>query len=130
MGFVTRGRGATIHLQTCANVVNEREVNRLIPVEWEAAGARTYPISIRVDAYDRPGLLNDITQIVANEKVNIVSAGVNTSPDHTATVTATTDVDVLVITERAFDSLLKKSPEIGRGVAEALAERVAPELPV
>jgi CRP-like cAMP-binding protein len=48
----------------------------------------------------------------------------------TATVTATTDVDVLVITERAFDSLMKKSPEIGRGVAEALAERVAPELPV
>jgi CRP-like cAMP-binding protein len=48
----------------------------------------------------------------------------------TATVTATTDVDVLVITERAFDNLLKKSPEIGRSVAEALAERVAPELPV
>ncbi len=48
----------------------------------------------------------------------------------TATVTATTDVDVLVITERAFDSLLKKAPEIGRSVAEALAERVAPELPV
>jgi CRP-like cAMP-binding protein len=48
----------------------------------------------------------------------------------TATVTASTDVDVLVITERAFDSLMKKSPEIGRSVAEALAERVAPELPV
>lgn len=48
----------------------------------------------------------------------------------TATVTATTDVDVLVITERAFDSLMKKSPDIGRSVAEALAERVAPELPV
>jgi CRP-like cAMP-binding protein len=48
----------------------------------------------------------------------------------TATVTATTDVDVLVITERDFDALLKKSPEIGKQIAEALAERVAPELPV
>ena len=48
----------------------------------------------------------------------------------TATVTATTDVDVLVITERDFDSLLKRSPEIGKQIAEALAERVAPELPV
>ena len=48
----------------------------------------------------------------------------------TATVTATTDVDVLVITEHAFDGLLKKSPEIGRQIAEALAERVAPDLPV
>jgi GTP pyrophosphokinase len=92
VGFVTRGRGATIHLQTCANVVNEKEIARLIPVEWEAAGARTYPISIRIDAYDRPGLLNDITQIVAGEKVNIVSAAVRTSSDHTATVTATIQV--------------------------------------
>jgi CRP/FNR family transcriptional regulator, cyclic AMP receptor protein len=53
-----------------------------------------------------------------------------TKMPRTATVIATTDVDVLVITERAFDSLLKKQPEIGRAVAEALAERVAPELPV
>jgi len=53
-----------------------------------------------------------------------------TKMPRTATVTATTDVDVLVITEREFDSLLKKSPEIGRSIAEALAERVAPELPV
>ena len=53
-----------------------------------------------------------------------------TKMPRTATVTATTDVDVLVITERAFDGLLKKTPEIGQAVAEALAERVAPELPV
>ena len=53
-----------------------------------------------------------------------------TKMPRTATVTATSDVDVLVITERDFDMLLKKSPEIGRAVAEALAERVAPELPV
>ena len=53
-----------------------------------------------------------------------------TKMPRTATVTATTDVDVLVITERDFDALLKKSPQIGRNVAEALAERVAPELPV
>jgi CRP-like cAMP-binding protein len=53
-----------------------------------------------------------------------------TKMPRTASVTATSDVDVLVITEQAFDNLLKKSPEIGRKVAEALAERVAPELPV
>ena len=53
-----------------------------------------------------------------------------TKMPRTATVTATSEVDVLVITERAFDDLLKKSPSIGRSVAEALVERVAPELPV
>jgi len=53
-----------------------------------------------------------------------------TQMPRTATVTATTDVRVLVITERDFAALLKRSPEVGRGVAEALAERIAPELPV
>ena len=53
-----------------------------------------------------------------------------TQMPRTASVTATTDVRVLVITERDFGALLKHSPEIGRRVAEALAERVAPELPV
>jgi CRP-like cAMP-binding protein len=53
-----------------------------------------------------------------------------TKMPRTATVTATSDVRVLVINERDFAALLKKSPEVGRGVAEALAERVAPELPV
>jgi CRP/FNR family cyclic AMP-dependent transcriptional regulator len=53
-----------------------------------------------------------------------------TKMPRTATVVASTDVRVLVITERDFGALLKRSPEVGRGVAEALAERVAPELPV
>jgi CRP/FNR family transcriptional regulator, cyclic AMP receptor protein len=48
----------------------------------------------------------------------------------TASVTATTPVRVLVITERDFAALIKRSPEIARGVAEALAERIAPEIPV
>jgi CRP/FNR family cyclic AMP-dependent transcriptional regulator len=53
-----------------------------------------------------------------------------TKMPRTASVTATTDVRVLVVNERDFDALLKRSPEVSRGVAEALAERIAPELPV
>jgi CRP-like cAMP-binding protein len=53
-----------------------------------------------------------------------------TKMPRTASVTATRDVRVLVITERDFTALLKRAPEVGRGVAEALAERLAPELPV
>jgi CRP-like cAMP-binding protein len=77
----------------------------------------------------------DVTR--GGQKINTMKEGdffgeiaLVTKMPRTATVTATSDVDVLVITERAFDALLKKSPEIGRGVAEALAERIAPELPV
>ncbi len=92
VGFITRGKGVTVHLRSCPTVLNEREVPRLIEVEWEAAPTQTYPIAIRVEAYDRTGLLNDITQVVAENKVNIVAAAVQVNPDHTAIVTATLQV--------------------------------------
>jgi GTP pyrophosphokinase len=92
VGFITRGKGVTVHLRSCPTVLNEREVPRLIEVEWEAAPAQTYPIAIRVEAYDRTGLLNDITQVVAENKVNIVAAAVHVNPDHSAIVTATLQV--------------------------------------
>jgi guanosine-3',5'-bis(diphosphate) 3'-pyrophosphohydrolase len=92
VGFITRGKGITVHIRTCPTVVNEREVSRLIAVEWEAEPTQTYPIAIRVEAYDRPGLLHDITQVVAENKVNIIAAAVNVTADHTAVVTATLQV--------------------------------------
>jgi GTP pyrophosphokinase len=92
VGFITRGKGVTVHLQSCPTVVNEREVSRLIDVEWEAEATQTYPIAIRVEAYDRTGLLSDITQVVAENKVNIVAASVGVTSDHTAVVTATLEV--------------------------------------
>jgi len=92
VGFITRGKGVTVHLQSCLTVVNEREVSRLIEVEWEAAPTQSYPIAIRVEAYDRTGLLSDITQVVAENKVNILAANVGVTSDHTAVVTATLQV--------------------------------------
>jgi GTP pyrophosphokinase len=73
-------------------VINEREIGRLVDVEWEAAPSESYPIAIRVEAFDRTGLLSDITQVVAENKVNIVAANVGVSSDHTAVVTATIQV--------------------------------------
>jgi GTP pyrophosphokinase len=91
-GFITRGKGVTVHLRSCPTVMNEREVSRLIEVEWEAAATQTYPIAIRIEAYDRTGLLSDITQVVAEAKVNILAANVNVQQDHTAVVIATLQV--------------------------------------
>jgi guanosine-3',5'-bis(diphosphate) 3'-pyrophosphohydrolase len=91
-GFITRGKGITVHLRSCPTVINEREVTRLIDVEWEAAPSQTYPIAIRVEAYDRTGLLSDITQIMAENKVNILAANVGVNPDHTAAVAMTLQV--------------------------------------
>jgi len=92
VGFITRGKGVTVHLRSCPTVINEREVSRLIEVEWEAAPSQTYPIAIRVEAYDRTGLLSDITQVVAENKVNILAAHVGVTADHSAVVTATLQV--------------------------------------
>jgi guanosine-3',5'-bis(diphosphate) 3'-pyrophosphohydrolase len=91
-GFITRGKGVTVHLRSCPTVINEREVSRLVEVEWESMPTQTYPIAVRIEAYDRTGLLNDITQVVAENKVNILAASVNVSQDHTAVVQATLQV--------------------------------------
>ncbi|MES2209016.1 MAG: bifunctional (p)ppGpp synthetase/guanosine-3',5'-bis(diphosphate) 3'-pyrophosphohydrolase [Chloroflexota bacterium] len=91
-GFITRGKGVTVHLRSCPTVINEREVTRLIEVEWEAVPAQTYPIAVRVEAYDRTGLLSDISQVVAENKVNILAASVAVGPDHVAIVRATLQV--------------------------------------
>ena len=92
IGFITRGKGVTVHLRSCRTVLGERETSRLIEVDWESQMQQTYPISIRLEAYDRTGLLSDVTQVVAEAKVNILAANVAVTPDRTATVRATLEV--------------------------------------
>ncbi|MEE9198507.1 MAG: bifunctional (p)ppGpp synthetase/guanosine-3',5'-bis(diphosphate) 3'-pyrophosphohydrolase [Dehalococcoidia bacterium] len=70
MGFITRSRGVTIHRRDCHNIVNEKERERLIQVEWGST-PQLYPVGIHLEARDRVGLLRDITTIVSEEKVNI-----------------------------------------------------------
>src|SRR5918999_1387074 len=94
-GYVTRGKGVTIHRASCPSVLSERDIERLIDVEWETASQQTYPITVRIDALDRPGLLNEITNVVAEHKVNIVAASIGTQPDGTATISATLKVTSL-----------------------------------
>jgi GTP pyrophosphokinase len=81
IGYITRGRGVTIHRQDCGNVLRLQgeDRDRLIEVEWGAASAAGYQVDIAVEAYDRSGLLRDITSVLANEKINL--NGVNTLTD-------------------------------------------------
>lgn len=78
IGYVTRGRGATIHRRDCPNILRLREKERLVRVAW-GEPKRTYPVSVRVKAYDRDGLARDVSNLVANEGINLslVQAGVN-----------------------------------------------------
>ena len=81
IGYITLGRGVTIHRQDCSNITQLRteEPQRLINVEWGSKKAQMYPVDIRIKAWDRTGLLRDITVVLANEKVNVLS--VNTLTD-------------------------------------------------
>jgi GTP pyrophosphokinase len=72
IGYITRSRGVSIHREDCHNVINEDEKERLIPVEWGQSDL-LYPVKIQVDAWDRVGLMRDVSTVVAEEKVNIAS---------------------------------------------------------
>jgi len=84
IGYVTRSRGVSVHRRDCHNIIHEDEKERLIPVEWGQTDA-LYPVSIQVEAWDRVGLIRDITTIVAEEKVNIAAMSSVQHDDHTVT---------------------------------------------
>ena len=104
-GYVSRGRGVTVHQATCHTVVNEQDRDRLIEVEWETAAQQTYPIAIRVEAFDRTGLLSDISNVVAESKINILAAHVSVHGDNKATVTATLQVTSVAQLARVMQRL-------------------------
>jgi len=75
IGYITRGHGATIHRQDCPNILRIQDRERLVKVSW-GENVRTYPVPIRIRAYDRQGLMGDITTLLNSENVNIVDVQV------------------------------------------------------
>ena len=81
-GFVTRSRGVTVHKRHCSSVEHEDEKERFVPVEWGQA-KQLYPVRVTMRAYDRVGLLRDLTQNVSEEGVNISAVVTNQLTDGT-----------------------------------------------
>jgi GTP pyrophosphokinase len=77
VGYITRGRGATIHRQDCPNVLRlgQYDHERLVRVDW-GTQIRTFPVSIRIRAYDRQGLMGDVSNLLDSEGVNIADVKV------------------------------------------------------
>jgi GTP pyrophosphokinase len=80
IGYITRSHGITVHRKNCINVINEEEQERLINVSWGQV-EDVYPVNIQVEAFDRVGLLRDITTAVAEEKINITSVNTQYNDD-------------------------------------------------
>jgi guanosine-3',5'-bis(diphosphate) 3'-pyrophosphohydrolase len=78
IGYITRGHGATIHRQDCPNILRIKDRERLVKVSW-GENIRTYPVPIRIRAFDRQGLMGDITTLLNSESVNIVDVQVGIS---------------------------------------------------
>ncbi len=80
IGYITRGRGASIHRQDCPNMLRHKERDRMVQLSWGEA-IRTYPVPIRVIAFDRQGLMGDISTLLNSENINIIDVGVKVKQD-------------------------------------------------
>jgi GTP diphosphokinase / guanosine-3',5'-bis(diphosphate) 3'-diphosphatase len=85
LGFVTRGGGVSVHRRTCTNADSLLEqADRLVEVEWAPSADSTFVVSIQVEALDRHRLLSDVTRVLSDERVSILSANVTTNRDRIA----------------------------------------------
>ena len=97
IGYVTRDRGVTIHRTNCPNIVDKVRRGRdrqLIEVQWKSKPDATFPVNIRVSAYDRSGLMRDFASLVADEKINMLSVEALTGQkDNLAIINATLEIE-------------------------------------
>jgi GTP pyrophosphokinase len=85
VGFVTRGSGVSVHQTSCHNVASLlKEPERMIDVDWAPTSKSLFLVHIQIEALDRSGLLSDVTRVLSEHHVNILSATVNTSSDRLA----------------------------------------------
>ncbi|MEJ2740039.1 MAG: TGS domain-containing protein, partial [Dehalococcoidia bacterium] len=111
VGYITRSHGITVHRKDCVNIINLKERERLIDVSWGKT-QEVYLVHIHIDAWDRLGLLRDITTLVADEKVNIM--GINLTEMDGDNVVITADLEIRDMTQ--LHRLLNKIRAV-RGVS-------------
>ncbi|MCL6650115.1 MAG: bifunctional (p)ppGpp synthetase/guanosine-3',5'-bis(diphosphate) 3'-pyrophosphohydrolase [Chloroflexi bacterium] len=87
VGYITRFRGVTVHRADCPNIRNPAEPERIIRVDWVLRKDQLFPVTVRVEAWDRVGLLHDVTTVIAAENINLTTVITETSDEGTATIT-------------------------------------------
>ncbi len=93
VGYITRGRGVTIHRKDCRNLDYLRQhAERLLEVEWEPSPDGSYPVEIQVEALDRVGLLKDVLAAVADTRTNVLSVNARVRKDKVGVIHLTVDI--------------------------------------
>lgn len=114
VGFITQGRGVTVHREDCPNILQLRgdEPQRIIEVEWGERAHTRYPVTIEIQAWDRSGLLRDVTGLLGNERVNVLAVNTLTDTDEgIARLRITLEVDGLEALGRLF-SRIQQLPNV------------------
>jgi len=113
IGFITLGRGVSIHRNSCPNIlrenITEEQFSRLINVSWQSKVSSLYPVDIDITGDDRPGLLRDTTLVLASEQVNISDISVQQDSD---TLKATLKITISVENIDQLDNILFKINQI------------------
>ncbi len=104
-GYITRGKGITVHRATCKNVMNVLNQERLVEVDWDTGGRQLYPVAIKIEAWDRTGLLRDIATVIAENKINLTGAEVQVYDDKTAVISTTVEISSLTQLSRLMERL-------------------------
>jgi len=127
LGYVTRGRGITVHREDCPNVSGLTDPERLVPVTWGDRGEETFPVTIRVRAWDRVGFLKDVSTLLADERVNIVSVLTTTHDDRTVTLLVTVEVSGIGQLSKVLQKLegIRDVYEVRRDADTALSRAAA-----
>ncbi len=120
IGYITRDKGVSVHRKDCKNILHlkEKEQPRLIEVEWGDTEVQSYPVNILIDAYDRRGLLSDITSTLSTEKINVIAVNTRSNKkDQTAHMAVTIEIRDLQQLNRIMDklSLLRNILQVSRG---------------
>jgi len=105
VGYTTRGKGVTVHRADCVNAINAQDAARVVPVDWDAEATHLYPVAIKIEAWDRQGLLRDIATVVAENRVNMSALEVHVYDDKTAVVSATVEIDSLAQLSRLMERI-------------------------
>lgn len=114
VGYITRGRGVTIHRRDCPNILRNDERERLIEVDW-GQEQKTYPVRVRIRAYDRTRLLRDIGEVLGNEDVGMRGADITTHKEKNLT----TFTVVMEVTDMSQLSRVLSKLEMLSNVLEA-----------
>ena len=103
--YITRGKGVTVHRVDCVNVRNAPDSDRIVEVEWERGSSQVYPVNIKIEAWDRTGLLRDIAAVIAESKINLSGADVQVYDDRTAVISTIVEIQNLTQLSRLLERL-------------------------